>query len=81
MARKKSDDRVKRALLLFFVALSVALIIGIYVTGLSGGDEPGRGFERGVPVGWVESGDGRLEIGDWHVPGTTLDTGHMVLDI
>lgn len=46
MARKKSDDRLKRALLLGFVLISVALIAGIYVTGLTGSEEPAPAFYR-----------------------------------
>lgn len=48
MARKKSDDRVKRALLLGFVIISVALIASIYVTGLTGSEEPAPAFYRGA---------------------------------
>lgn len=48
MARKKPDDRLKRALLLGFVVISVALIASIYVTGLSGSEEPAPAFYRGA---------------------------------
>lgn len=61
MARKKPDDHVKRTLLLCFVLVCVALIVGVYITNLSGGGEAAPGFQRGVPVGWVG------EIGDWTV--------------
>lgn len=50
MAHKNTDDRLKRALLLAFVALSVVLIIGIYGTALTDSSEPGPAFYRDAPV-------------------------------
>ena len=49
MARK-TDDRLKRALLLCFVAVSVALIVTIYVTDLTGSIESAPAFYRGAPT-------------------------------
>ncbi|MFW6097956.1 MAG: hypothetical protein ACOC9Z_07760 [Chloroflexota bacterium] len=50
MARKKPDDRLKRALLLAFITVSVVLIIGIYGTALSNRNESGTAFYRSAPV-------------------------------
>lgn len=49
MARNK-DDRLKRALLLCFVMISVALIVTMYVTELTVGSEPAPAFYRGAPT-------------------------------
>lgn len=49
MARN-TDKRIKRTLLLFFVAISVALIIGIYATDLAGDNDPAPAFYRGAPT-------------------------------
>lgn len=49
MARN-TDGRLKRALLLFFVAISVVLIIGITVTDLSGGNNPEPAYYRAAPT-------------------------------
>jgi hypothetical protein len=49
MARK-TDDRLKRILLLFFVVVSVALIIGIYATDLTGNNDPVPAFYRDAPT-------------------------------
>lgn len=49
MARD-TDDRLKRALLLFFVAVSVMLIVGMYVTDLNMGNEPEPAFYRAAPT-------------------------------